>query len=66
VCERRKPKWIVECKWGDADIEKGLRYFKARFPTVEAWQISATGTKDYQSPEGIRVAPAVTFLRDLV
>jgi predicted AAA+ superfamily ATPase len=66
VCERRKPKWIVECKWGDADIEKGLRYFKARFPTVEAWQISATGTKDYLSPEGIRVAPAVTFLRDLV
>jgi len=31
----------------------------------EAWQISATGKKDYQTPEGIRVAPALAFLSQL-
>lgn len=33
---------------------------------AEAWQISATGTKDYVSREGIRVAPACEFLATLV
>jgi hypothetical protein len=32
VVERRAPVLFVECKWGDADIDKGLRYLKARFP----------------------------------
>ena len=35
---------MVECKWGDAEVDRGLRYLKARFPKAEAWQISATGT----------------------
>lgn len=43
-----------------------LRYLKARFPNVEAWQIALDGTKDYVSSEGIRVAPALVLLRDLV
>ncbi|MBI1732245.1 MAG: ATP-binding protein [Gammaproteobacteria bacterium] len=66
LVEGRKPFLLVECKWGDAPIDRGLRYLKARFPAAEAWQISATGTKDYQSPEGVRVAPALALLRDLV
>ena len=37
---------------------------KTRFR--EAWQIAATGTKDYISRDGIRVAPALTLLRTLV
>jgi hypothetical protein len=31
-----------------------------------AWQLSATGTKDYQNAEGIRVAHALTLLKTLV
>jgi hypothetical protein len=56
----------VECKLGDAEITRGLRYLKARFPESEAWQISYQGTKDYVSAEGIRVSPATRFLPRLV
>ncbi len=66
MVERRTPVVAVECKWADTSIDKALRYFKQKFPSCEAWQISATGTKDYVSPDGIRVAPALQLLRDLV
>lgn len=65
VTERRKPLWLVECKWADAEVDRGLKYLKARFPECQAWQISATGEKDYVTPEGIRVCPAVGFLNGL-
>ena len=66
VVEGRTPRLFVECKWSDAEIDRGLRYLRARFPTAEAWQISAVGNKDYVSPEGIRVAPALRLLTGLV
>ena len=66
VTEKTRPVRCVECKWGDAKVDTGLRYLKVRFPDCEAWQISAEGEKDYQSPEGIRVTPALRFLRGLV
>jgi len=66
VVEGRRPRLLVECKWGDAEVDRSLRYLKARFPKADAWQISATGTKDHQTPEGVRVAPAVRLLRTLV
>jgi predicted AAA+ superfamily ATPase len=62
VVEGRAPIMLVECKWGDADVDRSLRYLKAKFPKAEAWQIAATGTKDYVSREGIRVAPALALL----
>ncbi len=66
IVERRHPILMVECKWGDADVDRGLRYLHARFPNCDAWQISAKGRKDYVTPEGIRVAPALKLLRLLV
>jgi predicted AAA+ superfamily ATPase len=66
VTEGRTPRLLIECKWADAPLDKNLRYLKARFPRAEAWQLSATGTKDYLAPDGIRVAPALGFLRNLV
>jgi hypothetical protein len=57
---------LIECKWGDAGVDRGLSYLKARFPDAQAWQISATGTKDYQTPDGVRVASAVRLLHTLV
>jgi predicted AAA+ superfamily ATPase len=66
VVERRTPQLLVECKWADVEVDRGLRYLKARFPKCEAWQISAIGTKDYVTQEGIRVAPAMRFLTTLV
>lgn len=66
VTERRRPIAFVECKLGDDAVAPGLRYLKARFPDVIAWQVSAHGTRDFLSAEGVRVAPAATLLRELV
>ena len=66
VVEGRTPLLLVECKWSDAEADRGLRYLKARFPAAEAWQVSAIGTKDYSTPEGIRVGPALPFLQRLI
>lgn len=65
VVEGRRPLLLVEAKWSDAEPEKSLRYLKARFPEADAWQVSATGRKDFVTPEGIRVAPALELLRTL-
>ena len=66
IVEGKTPRLLVECKWADTDTDTGLRYLKARFPKAEAWQISATGKKDFANPEGIRVAPALKLLAGLV
>jgi hypothetical protein len=65
VVEGGRPTHLIECKWADTPIDRGLRYLKLRFPAAEAWQISATGTRDFVSPEGIRGSPALEFLRRL-
>ena len=66
VTAGREPRLLVECKWDDAEPDRGLRYLKARFPRAEAWQLSAAGSKDYQTREGIRVAPALALLKTLI
>lgn len=66
VVERERPTLLVECKLSDAPLSPSLRYLKARYPGAEAWQISAEGSKNYRTPDGMRVAPASTLLRSLV
>ncbi len=66
VTQKRRPIWAIECKWDDTEIHRGLKYFKERFPNSEAWQLSATGKKDYVSGEGIRVCPGIQFLQKLL
>jgi predicted AAA+ superfamily ATPase len=66
VTERRTPILLVESKWSDTNLDPGLRYLKARFPSADAWQISAAGKKDYMTPEGIRVAPSLKLLSTLI
>lgn len=66
VVEAREPILLVECKLRDRDIDRGLRYMKARFPAAEARQIALAGQRDYVTPDGIRAMPALPFLRTLV
>lgn len=66
VVEGRQPVLLVEAKWADAPLDKSLRYLKQRYPRADAWQISASGTKDFTSEDGIRVAPALRLLSGLV
>jgi len=56
----------VECKWSDSSADRSLRYLVERVSPRNSWQITATGTKDYVTHEGIRVAPAIALLKDLV
>ena len=66
ITEKNRPLMLVECKLADADVDRGIRYLRAKYPDIEAWQISATGRKDFVTPEGVRVAPALELLRRLV
>jgi uncharacterized protein len=66
VTEQGQPIRLVECKLADREIDPGLRYLSKRFPAAEAWQLSLEGVKDYVGDSGIRVAPALVLLRDLV
>ncbi len=66
VVDRRTPVMMVECKLADTPVDRNLRYLKARFPGCPAWQVSATGHKDFVTPEGLRVCPAIPFLGTLV
>jgi len=66
LLEDQKPISFIECKWSDVDINPSLRYLKKRFPGSEAYQIYCEGKKDFVSPEGIYVLPAVSFLGRLI
>jgi uncharacterized protein len=65
VVERGAPLLLVECTWADAPLDKGLVYLAQRTPGARAVQISATGSQDFTSPEGIRMQPAIAFLSEL-
>ena len=65
VTEDRQPMLFVECKLKDRDIDRPLRYLKARFPNAQALQIAFAGQRDYRTQEGVRAMPALTFLRGL-
>ena len=60
VTEERRPLLPVACTWDDAEVDRGLRYLKARFPEAAAWQVSAVGRQDDVTPEGPRPAHAST------
>jgi uncharacterized protein len=66
VVERRRPILLVECKSSPGPVDRSLRYLKEKFPEADAWQLSATGEKDFMAPEGIRVCPAPVLLANLV
>ncbi len=66
LIEGGKPFEVVECKLADAPVSPALRYFVERFRSCSAWQISATGVKDFETPEGIRACPAFEYLSRLV
>jgi len=56
----------LECKWSQTAVDRNLRCWKARFPKCDALQVSATGTKDFVTPDGIRVCDAFDLLGSLV
>jgi hypothetical protein len=66
IIEGGRPLQCVECKMTAGDVHGPLRYFRARFPSCEAFQITAEGDDDYLTPDGIRVVPALKYLQSLL
>ncbi len=66
ILNKRKPTCFIEAKLSDEEISPSLKYLSNKYPKLPAWQIHFRGKKNYQSKEGIRVAPAIEFLKDLV
>lgn len=66
VLDEGKPKLLVECKLSPDAVNPALRLLKSRYPEAEAWQVHAEGQRDFETPEGIRVAPAFELLQRLV
>ena len=66
VSEGTKPVLAVEAKWSEARVDRGLGYFKSRFPECVCWQVTMSGGLDKVNENGIRVAPAIALLKDLV
>ncbi len=65
MTEEGRPIHLIEAKLAASRVDPALRYLKRRFD-CEAWQVSATGDRDFETPEGIRVAPAEVLLATLV
>jgi hypothetical protein len=66
VSQDREPILAVEAKWSEERVDRGLGYFKSRFPSCSCWQVTMAETRDRVDEDGIRIAPAVTLLRDMV
>ena len=66
VIKNKQPIHLIECKWSDGELSPSLKYLAAKFPQSSAWQLSATGSKDYSNAHNIRACPARVFLSTLV
>jgi predicted AAA+ superfamily ATPase len=66
VVEGGKPILAVECKKAAGSPDRGISYFKAKFPTIEAWQVSFDEAPRRKTAEGIHLAPATDLLREWV
>lgn len=66
IVEKNVPIIAIECKWGDDSISPALKYFKKRFSSCEAFQLTMEGKKEFVSAEGIRVCSALKYLSGLI
>lgn len=66
VIENNKPIMMIEAKYSDSSIAKGLIYLKSKYPQVRTMQVHLTGQKEYQTPNGIEVINVIHLLKDLV
>lgn len=49
-----------------ANWDSAEHHLHGKYPGADAWQISAVGRKDYVTPDGVRIAPAMQLLATLV
>ena len=66
IVEDGNPVHFIECKLSEKNPVRSLRYMKARFPAVQATQVSLEDDVDLITKEGIRITSAHMFLADFV
>lgn len=66
ITDNKKPTLAIECKVKARDISPHLKYFKAKFPSVECIQVHLENKKEYESKEGIKSLTWKTFLKDFI
>lgn len=66
IVERRRPVLMIEAKLAQTAVSPSLRYLKARFPNVDAYQVHLRGADARVTDEGIKLWPAARFLATLV
>lgn len=64
ILKNKKALFAVECKTGEREVSKSIRYFKPRIPNIPFYQVHL-GNRDYLSPEGVRVLPFLTLVKEL-
>jgi predicted AAA+ superfamily ATPase len=62
----KKPILAIETKYEDTTVSPALRYFKKRFPSCEALQLTAVKGREFKSADGIEVMWAPRYLGTLV
>ncbi len=66
VTEHRRPILLVEAKLSSTKVDRSLRYLHERFPEARAWQLALESERDFETPQGLRVAPANKLLSQLI
>ena len=66
MVEDGKPLFCVESKLESTTLSNHLLYFLKKFPACKGWQITLSGSKNVTTREGVRIAPAVVFLGELI
>ena len=64
VLQNQRPLFAVECKYGERAISPHLRYFKARTPIPQFYQVHA-GTTHRAIDQGIHAMPFAAFCREV-
>jgi len=65
VLEGKKPLFAVECKTGEREVSPNARYFRARTPIPQFYQVHL-GTRDYGDAErDVRVLPFWKFAQEM-
>ena len=64
ITENGQPVCAVECKLRYREVSRNLKYFKAKFPDVDAVQVHQHDFQEFISREGIRVLNWKSLLND--
>ncbi len=66
ILENNKVLMIIEAKFSDSEISKGLSFLKSLYPAARAIQVHMMGKKEYITPTGVECLHVSKLLADLV